>query len=302
MPATGITKFAVAINTADTINNLAYNTPVVFQNIQELDIKPKQNTDKAYAENRLIDQATLFDSADLTAQWYDLYVQERALILGQNISAEGGTYAALGDTAPYLAALYKSPLTGNQGNRYGVVYKGQFTLPDDTMKGLEGKPDLGQVPKVTGSFQPTNFVIKVTDPNTGLLVEKHPWEYHIDTTQDLDEMWFGNVYIPGVDTTALTATTIPLDAATGVSASGSVVITFNKALNVDTVNGTNIFLMKADGTSIATAVTIDSTNKIITIDPIANLAVGDYVGIVTEGVTSLSGVKLSDKLAINFTV
>lgn len=302
MPATGITKCYVAKNLKDTVDSLIYDKPVYFQNIQELDIKPKQNTDKAYAENRMVDQATEFDSADVTANWYDLVVQQRAFLLGQNISAEGGTYAAQGDVAPDVAVLYKSPLTGGQGNRYGVIYKGQFTLPDDSMKGLEGKPDLGQTPKLTGTFQSTNFVIKVADPNTGVLVEKHIWEYHIDTTQDLDDTWFASVYIPTVDTGALTATTVPIDAATGVAANSDVVFTFNKQLLSTSVNTNNIFLMKEDGTSIATTVTLDTTGKIVTVHPAANLATGNYIAMATTSVMSSTGTALQNNIVVNFTV
>lgn len=302
MPATGITKCYIAKNLTDTIDALVYDTPQYFENIQELDIKPKTNTDKAYGENRLIDQATLFDSADVTANWYDLYVQQRAFVLGQNISAEGGTYAATGDVAPYVALLYKSPLTGGQGNRYGVIYKGQFTLPDDTMKGLQGKPDLGQTPKLTGAFQSTNYVIKVADPNTGILVEKHIWEYHIDTTEDLDATWFANVYVPNIDTGAPTATSVPLDAATGVLTTADVVFTFSKKLLASTVISNNILLMKEDGTAIASTISLDSTCKIITIHPVTALAAGNYVAIITKGVISASGVPVADNIVTNFTV
>lgn len=302
MPATGITKCYVAKNLKDTVDSLIYDIPVYFQNIQELDIKPKQNTDKAYAENRMVDQATQFDSADVTANWYDLIVQQRAFLLGQNISAEGGTYTAQGDVAPDVAVLYKSPLTGGQGNRYGVIYKGQFTLPDDSMKGLEGKPDLGQTPKLTGTFQSTNFVIKVADPNTGVLVEKHIWEYHIDTTQDLDDTWFASVYIPTKDTGALTVTTVPIDAATGVAANSDSVFTFNKQLLSASVNANTIFLMKEDGTPIATTVTLDTTGKIVTVHPIVNLAAGNYIAIATTDVMSSTGTSLSNNIVVNFTV
>jgi len=302
MPATGITKCYIAKQVLDIVGSINYDTPKYYQNIQELDIKPKQNTDNAYAENRMIDQETLFDSAAITANWYDLTVQQRAEILGQNLSAEGGTYAALGDIAPYVAVLYKSPLTGGQGNRYGVIYKGQFTLPDDTMKGLEGKPDLGQTPKLTGNFQSTNYVVKVADPNSGNMIEKHIWEYHIDTTEDLDSEWFANVYIPGADIIAPTVTTLPLDAAIGVLTSANLTFTFNKAMSLNTINDSNILLMKADGTPIETVLSLDSTGKIATLNPTSDLATGSYIAICTKNVKSIFGIAVASATIVNFTV
>lgn len=302
MPTTGITKCAMARQLTDTEDGMTFEKPEYFPNVQELDIKPKVNTDKAYAENRLIDQASLFDSADVTADFYDFTPQQRSKYLGQTLEEDGGSTSSMGDNAPFTAILYKAPLTGNKGNRYGVIYKGQWTVPDDSMKGLQGKPDLGQVPKLTGTWQPTNYCYNVLNPFTNIMEEKHPWEHHIDTTENLDDAWFGSVYIPHADNSPLTATTAPADAATGVAASSDIVFTFNKKLLATSVNSNSIFLMKEDGTAVAATVSLDDTGKIVTLHPAASLATGSYIAMATKDVISTTGVALASNIAVNFTV
>ncbi|HEX9060411.1 MAG TPA: major tail protein [Clostridia bacterium] len=181
---TGIEKIYVAIQTKDDATGLTYGTPKYYAGIQEIDIKPKQNTTKAFAENILWEQATGFDSAEVSISLLDLTSAERAELLGQDLAAEGGTYATGEDVAPYVAVLYKATIKG--GYRYGVLYKGAFGLPEDNIKGQEGKVDF-QSQKMTATFQPTR--------------NNKKWEYHVDTTDpdcpaNIDTTWFTTVKIP----------------------------------------------------------------------------------------------------------
>ncbi len=187
MPIIGVEKLYVSLQTKDdnTITGLTYDTPEYFQGVQEIDIKPKQNTEKLYAENKLWDQATTLDSVDVTINLTDLTSTQRAKILGQTIANEGGVFASDTDLAPYVALLYKANLSGG-GYRYGILYKGQFTLPQDTAKGQEGKV-VYQSPSIGATFQPTIY--------NGM------WEYHVDTTDsdcpiNIDTTWFAAVTIP----------------------------------------------------------------------------------------------------------
>jgi len=184
MPVTGIEKLYVALQSKDDDTGLTYAAPEYFEGVKELGIKPKQNTEKLYAENKLWDQATTLDSIDVTIALTDLTSAQRATVLGQTIAAEGGVYASDTDEAPYVALLYKATIRG--GYRYGVLYKGAFTLPEDTAKGQEGKVEF-QTPSIAATFQPTI--------NNGM------WEYHVNTTDpncpaDIDSTWFTAVVIP----------------------------------------------------------------------------------------------------------
>ena len=51
MPVIGIEKLYVAVLTKDDSTGLTFNNPKYYSGIQTLSIKPKQNTEKLYAEN-----------------------------------------------------------------------------------------------------------------------------------------------------------------------------------------------------------------------------------------------------------
>jgi len=185
MPVIGIEKLYVALQSKDDNTGLTYAVPKYYAGVQTLGIKPKQNTEKLYAENMLWDQATTLDSVDVEIDVAELTSAQRAELLGQTIAAEGGVYAAVSDVAPYVAVLYEATLS-NGGQRYGVLYKGAFQLPEDNLEGQEGKVKY-QSPKVKATFQPAQF--------NGM------WEYHVDTTDancpvDIETTWFTSVIIP----------------------------------------------------------------------------------------------------------
>jgi len=292
MPIVGIEKLYVAKQTKDEVDGLTYDTPVYFPGVKELGIKPKQETTKLYGENKLWDQATTFDSADVNITQTDLTSAQRAFLLGQTLASTGGVYAKNTDIAPYVAVLYKANLSGG-GFRYGVLYKGPFGLPDDSMKGQEGKKEF-QAPTLAAVFQPTIY--------NGM------WEYHVDSTDpncpaDIDVTWFNAVIIPEVDTTAPTVSTTPADAAADVAVTANMVWTFDEAIDVTKVTPANFFLMKAaDGSLVAGTLTIDGTNKIVTLDPTVNLtAATPYIAICTTNVTDVSGNNLAATSVTNFT-
>ena len=172
---TGIEKLYWAKLLADSLTAVNYQTPLYLPGVKEFDMKPKTNTEKQYAENKLWDQATALDSVDVDITLAAVENSMRALMLGQSVAAEGGIYAAQEDEAPYGAILYKATLR-NGGYRYGVLYKGAFTLPDDSIKGQEGKPQFIE-PKMSATFQPTVYQITGADGK-----KKSLWEWHVDTT------------------------------------------------------------------------------------------------------------------------
>jgi phi13 family phage major tail protein len=295
---TGIEKLYVAKLLTDTLSAINYATPKYYEGVQEFDMKPKQNTEKQYAENKVRDQASSLDSVDVDLTLAALTSAQKAEILGQSIAAEGGVYAAQEDEAPYVAVLYKATIKG--GYRYGVIYKGMFTLPEDSLKTQEGKPQFIS-PKISAAFQPTIYQITGQDEK-----KKSLWEWHVDTTDpncpdDIGGTWFNSVKFPTADTAALTVTTVPLNNATGVLGTASTVFTFSKAVLAETIIDSNVFLLKA-GIPVDTALTIDPTGKIVTLKPTANMATGIYTAICSKNVKSAAGVPLAATVTTNFTV
>lgn len=301
MPIMGIEKLYVAKQLTDTSKGMTFTVPKYFKNVQAIDIKPKTNSAKAYAENRLIDQATLFDSAEISVSRYSMTSAERAFILGQAISKEGGSISSDTDVAPYVALMYKAPIKvdGVTGYRYGVIYKAMFTPPEENMKGLEGKPDLTQVAKLTGSAQPTEWSFRDQENS-----EKHPWEYHVDTTdpgcpENIDDIWFNNVPVPSITAVAKLSivSSLHLNNATGVLLSAKPAVTFNNEISgYESV----VLINLTDGSLVDNIMSLDNTGKILNIAPSAAFATGKVYNIVLTGVTDIYGQVLPQQV-VKFT-
>jgi len=291
MALTGVEKLYWAKNLTDLPAGATFDTPVYLPGVREIDYDPKYNTDKLYAEDMLWAQATTFSEATVKINLADLTSALTALMLGATLATEGGVYKTIKDMAPFGAILYKAP-KANGATRYGVFYNGKFTPPKSTIKTKEEKT-VFQTPELDGLFQ--------------ALKANGMTEYSVDTDDancppDIDTTWFNSVVIPGSNVTVPTVTSVPIDAATGVLASANVVFTFSTAINPTTVTSGNVFLMKADGTLIASGLSVDVTNKIITVNPAVDLTAGAYVAVCTTNVKTPSGIGIAANSVVNFTV
>lgn len=293
MPTSGIEKLYAARQTQDTSAGLIYDAPRYLSLVTELSIKPKYNTDSAYAENRMVDQASEFDSAAIGLNRYEMRSDESAYLLGQDTAAAGGVINSSGDEAPNIGVLYRAPLRrktsgGAAVKRYGIIYKSQFTPPDSDLKTLAGKPDLSQIPQISGQAQPTEWSYTNASGQ-----EKHPWEYHVDSDdpncpEDIDANWFNGVYIPGVSLVSTPALSSSSPVANSTTAVTSVqpALTFNNGLS----NYSGIVLLKASDSSIVSiGLSLDSTGKIVTIAPQSALSAGTAYVIVIAGVSDIYG-------------
>lgn len=123
------------------------------------------------------------------------------------------------------------------------------------------------------------------------------------TTPDLVyNAWYSAVYEKNADTTAPTVTVVPADSATNVAIDANVVWTFNEAINSEDVVATNFLLMDNAGVEVAGALSIDATNKIVTLNPTSNLTNNTaYTAIVIKNVRDLAGNKLAANTIVNFT-
>ena len=97
---------------------------------------------------------------------------------------------------------------------------------------------------------------------------------------------------------ALTVTTVPVDAATGVSVSANLTAEFNNALASGAEAG--IILTTAAGVPVACVRTIDGARKVVTLNPDSNLgAATDYL-LIIAGAEDVFGQTLADTVK-NFT-
>lgn len=94
----------------------------------------------------------------------------------------------------------------------------------------------------------------------------------------------------------------PTDGAPAVVVSSNIVWTFNEAIQDASVNSSNFILMKAsDGTTVAGTLSIDSTKKIVTLNPTVDLtAATAYIAVATN-VKDLAGNIMAAPSITNFT-
>ena len=296
MATFGIEKLYVAKQTSDDSGGMEYTKPQYYKNVTELDNKPKVNDDQAYAENRQVDQATMFANSEVSISRYYMSPQEQAFLLGSDLSGDGGVILSAGDIAPYIAVMYRAPLRGAGDNykRYGVFYKVMFTPPEDKIKGLEGKPDLSQVPEITGTAQSTEWSYEDSKGN-----EKHPWEYHIDTAENLDDSFFNIVPTPTLAETQdlqLVSST-PKDSDTEVATSVHPVLNFNNVILECNV----VIVDVAAGSLVDCSVSLDDAKRVATVVPKSALSAGKVYSLILANVMDLYGHKLPAQ-AIKFTV
>lgn len=214
---------------------------------------------------------------------------DQARMLGRTFDANLGTLLKNdGDSAPYLAAGYEIE-NDNNTSAFVWLYKGKFEQHSESYKQIEDGKVTYSTPTIKGTF------IADASGHKGIMMDEN--EGVNPPANFLD-----SVYFPSADTAAPTVTSVPSAAATAVLGTSNVVLTFSKAMLATTINAANIFIMKADGSSVPGTLAISAADTVVTFDPTSTLTAGDYIIIVTTNVRSAAGVALTDRYAANFTV
>lgn len=158
-----------------------FDAPIYLQGVKEIGLKITINTEKLYAENKLWESDTAFDSTEATVKVVDLLAEQEGIILGHKLATNGGVIYKDTDKATPGALLFKSN-KGNGKARYTVLYNNTFTDSDESMKGKEGKTD----------FQ-TKTIVSTGAP----LKSNGMWKHKVDQEDGMtDEVFFKEVIIP----------------------------------------------------------------------------------------------------------
>lgn len=284
----GVEKLMVARLTSDTAAGLIYEAFREYKQTQEFTLKPKFNSDEAYAENRVCDTDTEFNSMDIVWGRYGMTSAEDAYVTGKTVTATGGVVLASGGAgAPYIGIMYMAPLRRKHANgskvyRYGIVYKSQLSPADDSYKTKQGKPDLSQVPSLSGTGITTDWSYVNASGQ-----EEHPCEFHIDDDdpncpEDIATSWWTGAYIPAIAAKpALTVVTSPAANATDVALTVKPTATFS---NVIAQIGGAALIKSSDSSAVACTVSMDSSGKIVTVTPSALSANTAYVLVLSGAV------------------
>lgn len=183
VPIVDLKKLYVAEVIQDDEKGVKFGEPKYYEGIKELALKPKVNSDEYYAEGMLWLSETTLANIDVEVNITDLRKEEEAFLLGHKLAVEGGIIRSANDKAPEVALLYKA-IKGNGKARYGILYKGTFTISDEDYKGKEGK---------------TNFQAKKLKATFASLHNNEMWNYKVDEEDNItDEKFFKSVMIPTV--------------------------------------------------------------------------------------------------------
>jgi phi13 family phage major tail protein len=267
------------IPTYDTVKSMA---PLI-----NIKVSPKINSESLYADNRKVEIVSSLGDIDVEIEQQDLPLEVQADILGHVLDEAKGVLAYhTNDIAPYLAIGFKIK-KANGKYRYVWLLKGKFEEYSEEANTTEDKAKF-TTPKLKAAFMPR------PDGN---------WKYTADEDSGaVPSAFLSVVYSPTIDLVAPTVTTSPIDGATGVLGTANIVFTFDKAIQPSCITPANFFIMKADGTPVAAALSIGTNNTVVTLDPTSSLSSGEYIAIATTSVKSSAGVSLDSICAVNFTV
>lgn len=165
-------------------NESEYETPMLFEGVKQIGIKPKVQNTPINGDNRLLTQLSDVPTVEVDISMNDLTDEQENYLLGHDLDETGGMIYCTNDHAPAVALLFESP-KANGEMRYCIFYEGQFEPYSEDIKGQDGKTT-PSVKKLKGTFRPTA---------TGLY--KHQFDSDSkNVTQDKIDNFFKKVYIP----------------------------------------------------------------------------------------------------------
>jgi|DewCreStandDraft_4_1066084.scaffolds.fasta_scaffold06643_5 phi13 family phage major tail protein len=290
----GLSSLYVAEVTQDDALGYAAGTPEYLAPAAEASQEPTTSFEIQYADDQPYDVMTSEGDTKINLTVTGMPIEMLAKITGRVFDPTTGRMFDNAGVAPYFALSFRS-LKSNGKYRYYQYLKGKFDMPKEETATKGEKPE----PK---TLQLTFTAIKTVykfDLGGGVFDSVKRVVGDEDTTNFNGANWFNAVQVPGVGSISALAlmSSVPLNDATGVSVSANLTLTFNNALKDFATSGV-VLLKSSDGTVITTSNTLDSTKKIITIDPTSSLtALTNYL--LTYAVMDIYGQTLNG--AIQFT-
>lgn len=289
----GLDSLYIAEVTEDSATAYTAGTPEYLAPAAEASQEPATSFEIQYADDQPYDVMTSEGSTKISLKVTGIPIEMLAWITGREFDAASGRMFDNAGTPPYFALLFRSQKS-NGSYRYYSYLKGRFDMPkeDTTTKGEKPEP---KVMELTYTAIKTTYVFDLGSVND--TVKRVVGD---DDTTNFDETgWFTQVQTPSaVAPSALSlSSSVPTDNDTGVSVSANQTLTFNNALNADAVYNVTL-LLSTSYTVVASAITVDATKKIITINPNSNLS-ASTIYVIVYNVTDIYGQHLSG--AVNFT-
>jgi len=246
---------------------------------------PASNSKTQYADDGPFDTMVSEGETKIDLEVTNIPLDVIAAITGKEYDAVNGVLYDNGGTPPDMALSFRSKKS-NGSYKYYQYLKGKFGAPSEEQASDTDTPDPKPL-KLTYTAVKTVYQFDLGAINDGakrVVADE-------DTTSLTVANWFTAVQVPSAGSaSALTCTPSPADAATGVAVSISPTLTFNNAL----VTGvTGIQMVSAAGAVVASAITIDATKKVVTINPDSNLSASTKYIITVSGAKDVFGQTLA---------
>jgi phi13 family phage major tail protein len=288
----GLDSIYVAAVTADSASAYTAGTPEILAPAAEISMKPVSSQETQYADNQPYDVFAAEAETDMEITLTGVPSEMLALILGSEFDAVSGRVYDNAGTPPYMALGFRA-MKSNGSYRYFWYQKVMFSPPEE---GAVTKADKASPKTIKLICKAIKTIYKwdlgdVTDSVKRVYGDE-------DTDNFSATSWFSQVQVPSVGAPSALAlsSSDPTDNATSVAVDKTITLTFNNALLAGEIN--HVVLSKADGTLEACTNSLDTTKKIMTVNPDANMT-ASTVHIVAIGVTDIYGQNL--KAIVNFT-
>ncbi len=150
----GVKDLHLAILTQDDDAGVAYEAPLKIKDTMKISMNPKAAKEKIYADNKVAEILSSFESCDVEIAIKDLPLSIRAKFLGHKME-NGVMIESKSDTPPDLAMGFISNKS-NKKNRYVWLLKGQAELYGEDHETEENQPK-PQHPKIKFTFYPRGY-------------------------------------------------------------------------------------------------------------------------------------------------
>jgi len=266
----GLDSLYIAVVSEDSATAYTVGTPAYLAPVAEMSLEPTTNIETQYADDTVFDVMTSEGETKITLSVTNYDLATMATLLGKAYDVAKGEMYDNNATPPYCALGFRS-LKSNGAYRYFWFYKGRFQTPGEefTTKGETPEPKAVEL-VYTGIYTIFNWTVgAVTDPFKSVQGDS-------DIATFVATAWFTTVRQPSYSAPSALAlsTSTPVDDAITIGRDANITLTFNNALVDDAVYMAALIATVA-GSTVASAITLDATKKIITINPTASL--GDAV-------------------------
>jgi phi13 family phage major tail protein len=290
----GVDSIHAAIITEDSENNYIAGTPEYFAPAAEIAGEPEIESKPTYYDNVPQDNYITEGVTALKIIVSGVSAEMMAKYLGKHYDAATGRVLDTGEPNPPDVALSFRFNKGKEDYRYYQYLKGKFSGGSEE-----------------ATTKKNNIDIKTYTTTFTAVTTTHKWtidgklkqlkRIFADTTDEAFDStgWFLQVQTP--DTTSAPAelamaSSDPEDGDTNELVGVSPKLTFNnkiKSYNITLINTTTLV-------PVENTMSLDSTGKIITIDPTVDLGAATKYAIVINKVTDIYGQSLTDNI-IDFT-